>query len=74
MDASVHESDGWDNLEDADVLPDPESKAQTNLEDVDDEVDADDGHATQVIPRTPCSSHTEQGGESAARSHTYQLP
>ena len=40
--------DGWDNLEDADVLPDPESKAQTNLEDVDDEVDADDGHATQV--------------------------
>ena len=48
MDASVHESDGWDNLEDADVLPDPESKAQIDLEDIDDEVDADDGHATQV--------------------------
>ena len=49
MDAfAILEEDGWDRIEDADVLPDPESKAPMNLEDTDDEIDIEDGRATQV--------------------------
>ena len=49
-DSAILEADGWDRIEDADVLPDPESKSPMHLEDTDDEIDIEDGRATQ-LPR-----------------------
>ena len=58
-DSGIHDAEGWDSLEDADVLTDPESKAAQNLDDADDEINVDGGAAQ--IPR---GLHAEQGGES----------
>ena len=49
--ASDDVPDGWDSLEDADVLIDPVAKSEVRLDDADDEVDIDSGDAVQV-PRT----------------------
>ena len=49
-DSAILEADGWDRVEDADVLPDPESKSPMHLEDTDDEIDIEDGRTTQ-LPR-----------------------
>ena len=48
-DSGIHDAEGWDSLEDADVLTDPESKAAQNLDDTDDEINVDGGAAQ--IPR-----------------------
>ena len=53
--------EGWESIADANVLPEPGDRP-TDAEDVDDEVDADDGAAVQVprsIPAPPQPSKEE---------------
>ena len=58
-DSGILDAEGWDSLEDADVLPDPESKTALNLDDADDEINVH-GDAAQVPRGLPAPAMTSK--------------